>query len=106
SDVCSSDLGLIGQLLPRDPTLESLQVLQQWSNGASLPLRHGVWFSKAGDRALVLATTRATGDDAAGQLAVETSLLNLANDTRRRDASIRIEFTGLGLLAAEARSRT
>ncbi len=97
---------LVEQLLPRDPTLETLQLLTQWSAGASLPLRHGVWFSGTGDRALVFATTRAAGDDAAAQGLVEATLWQLVTESRRRDASVRIEFTGLGLLAAEARRET
>ncbi len=97
---------LVERLLPRDPTLETLQLVTQWSSGASLPLRHGVWFSRSGDRALIFATTRAAGDDAAAQSLVETTLRQLVTESRRRDASTRIEFTGLGLLAAEAQRET
>jgi predicted exporter len=93
------------QVLPQDPTLETLHLAQQWSQGAALPLRHGVWFSRSGERALILATTRASGDDAAGQGLVERTLRAQAQAAHLGDA-VKVEFTALGLLAAEARSAT
>ena len=97
---------LVQQLLPRDPTLETLHLVEQWRVGPGLPLREGVWFSTSGRRALIIATTRAAGDDAAAQGGVDAALRELADATRRRDATVSVEYTGLGLLAAQARRET
>lgn len=97
---------LVQQILPQDPTLETVHLAQQWGGGRGLTLQHGVWFSKSGGRAIILATTRAAGDDAAAQGVVESSLRDLVRDSRQADPSVRVEFTGLGLLAAEARRET
>jgi predicted exporter len=97
---------VVQQLLPLDPTLETLHLAKQWGGGGGLALQFGVWFSKSGGRAIILATTRAAGDDAAAQNVVERSLRDLARGSRQGDPTVNVEFTGLGLLAAEARRET
>ena len=63
-DLLGSPVGmLVKPLLPRDPSAEILQVLEQM-NGASRPhLQLGVWAARDGARALLLAQTRAPGAD-------------------------------------------
>jgi predicted exporter len=93
---------VITQLLPLDPTLETLHLAEQWNSGMRLPLRHGVWFTRGSTDALIIATTRAVGDNASGQKAVEAAILQEA-------AAVgvpQLKYSGLGLLAAEARDRT
>ncbi len=54
--------------LAGDPTGELLTLLQQWRGGLREPAKRlGVWFSPDGARALLLAETRASGYDLAGQ---------------------------------------
>lgn len=96
---------LVEQLLPRDPTLETLHVAEQWQGGARLPLRHGVWFTADG-RALLLAVTRAAGDEAEGQQAAAEAIRAAAAPLQAADASLAVQYSGLGLLAAEARAAT
>jgi predicted exporter len=72
-DLLGSPVGmLVKPLLPRDPTAEIVQLLEQM-NGASRPhLQHGVWAARDGARALLLAQTRAAGADIdAHQLAMQ-----------------------------------
>ena len=54
-------------MLPRDPTGELLHLLDQWQPEAGPQKREGVWFSASGDRALLIARTRAAGFDIDGQ---------------------------------------
>ena len=72
-DLLGSPVGmLVKPLLPRDPSAEIVQLLEQM-NGASRPhLQHGVWAARDGARALLLAQTRAAGADIdAHQLAMQ-----------------------------------
>ena len=96
---------LVEQLLPRDLTLETLHVVEQWQGSARLPLRHGVWFTPDG-RALLLAVTRAAGDDAEGQDAAAAAIRAAAAPLQAADASLTMQYSGLGMLAAEARAAT
>ncbi len=93
---------IVTQLLPLDPTLETLHLAEQWSGGARLPMQHGVWFARGGTDAMIIATTRAAGDDAVGQKAVEAAIRQAASAV----GVPKLKYTGLGLLAAEARDAT
>lgn len=93
---------LVTQLLPLDPTLETLHLAEQWSSGTSLPKQRGVWLTKDGKAALIIATTRAAGDDAVGQSAVDLAIRQAATSAQVQQ----FQYTGLGLLAAEARDAT
>ena len=56
------------QLLAQDPTGELLPLLRRWLGGYRQPeTRLGVWFSPDGERALLLAETRASGLDTQAQ---------------------------------------
>jgi predicted exporter len=60
----ASPAGLLAKsLLPRDPTGEFLQVLNQLDRTAQPRLLEGVWASPDGQRALLLASTRTSGSD-------------------------------------------
>jgi predicted exporter len=99
---------VVAQLLPIDPTLETLHLVEQWSGGARLPLRHGVWFTKSGSAALIVGTTRAAGDDAEAQREVDVAIRQAAatSGAGARSHPVQVTHTGLGLLAAEARHAT
>jgi predicted exporter len=49
--------------LPRDPTLELLNVLQSWQPVREPNRQYDVWFDRAGQRALLVAETRAPAFD-------------------------------------------
>jgi predicted exporter len=67
-ELLNSDLaGLVKQSLPADPTGEILTLIHQAAGQSQPSHRDGVWFSRDGQRALLLAQTRATGFDMAGQ---------------------------------------
>lgn len=69
-DVLASPAGLlVKRLLPQDPTGELLGLLAGLDAGAQPNSRAGVWASRDGERALLLAQTAALGSDTDGQAA-------------------------------------
>jgi len=67
-DLMASPAGLLAQSLFRtDPTGETLQVIDQLGGGARPRSLAGVWSSRDGQRALLLAQTRANGADTDAQ---------------------------------------
>jgi len=72
-DLSSPAATLLKPLLPRDPTLEILQLAQRWAPSKQPQLRDGVWFSSRGE-ALLVAETRAPGFDPGAQRAVIDAL--------------------------------
>ncbi len=61
-DLLASPAGLLAKsLLPRDPTGEMVQLLEQLNSGSRPPMVDGAWASRDGRRALLLMQTRASG---------------------------------------------
>ena len=63
-------------LIARDPTLISLTLLEQWQPAREPRREAGVWFDAAGERALLVAETRAPAFDPDGQRAALAALEN------------------------------
>jgi predicted exporter len=67
-DLLASPMGMLAKsLLPRDPTGEMLQIIDQLGSERQPPSVDGVWASRDGKRALLVAQTRAAGSDTDGQ---------------------------------------
>lgn len=68
-DLLGSPAGmLLKKLLPRDPTGEMVELLTALGDGNGAPdTQFGVWASRDGQRALLMAQTRAAGSDTDGQ---------------------------------------
>ena len=67
-DVATSPVGfLFKPYLLQDPTGEMIEILSQLHPGTEPDVRSGVWASRDGQRALLLAQTRAPGGDTDGQ---------------------------------------
>src|SRR6266702_1420755 len=67
-DLLASPAGmLVKTLLPRDPTGEMLQIIDQLGNKRQPPTVDGAWTSRDGKRALMVVQTRAAGSDTDGQ---------------------------------------
>ncbi len=67
-DLLASPAGLlVKSLLPRDPTGEMVQLLDQINSGTHPKLVDGAWASRDGSRALMLVQTRASGADTDAQ---------------------------------------
>jgi predicted exporter len=67
-DLLASPAGMfVKSLLQRDPTGEMAQIIDQLGDQRQPPSVDGVWASRDGQRALLVAETRTTGSDTDGQ---------------------------------------
>ncbi|ANQ83346.1 hypothetical protein dqs_0269 [Azoarcus olearius] len=100
---------LVKPLVTRDPTGELMQLLQRLDPGTQ-PARdpaHGVWITRDGETALMLALTRAAGSDIDAQEAAMGALQREFETARGSAAAatpLRLEMTGPGVFAVESRA--
>jgi predicted exporter len=97
---------LMGDLLPRDPTGEMLQVIGRLQGQSGPDKREGIWFSADGSRALLVVQTRAAGFDIDAQ---EQALAQIraafeAAVPEQHAAGARLIVTGPGVFAVESRA--
>lgn len=89
--------------LSTDPTAELRRVLTRLAPATAPRRLHGVWFDAAGTGALLLAETRSSGADLAGQeLAVDA--LRDAFATTRSMTSMSLDYSSPGTMALASRS--
>jgi predicted exporter len=103
----ASPAGLfLESLLPRDPTLELVKVLERWESAEQPRRELGVWFDDEGERALLIAETRAPAFDPAGQRAALAKLQAALESIDGAD--VRMTTTGAGRFSVlmEERTRT
>lgn len=93
---------LVKSLLPRDPTGEMVQLLDQMDHGTHPKLVDGTWTSKDGSRALMLMQTRASGSDTNAQQHAMTAIRQ-AFDTGTPSAA-RLLMTGPGVFSVTSRN--
>ncbi len=93
-------------LLPEDPTGEFLSLLRTWQSSGNQPdKRLGVWFSPAGERALLLAETYASGYDLAVQEQV-VAVIRQTLATIREGTDIKLLLSGPGVIATLSQDTT
>jgi predicted exporter len=104
-DALSGDAGMtLKRLFARDPTGETLQLLDQFS-GLSQPQNiDGAWASRDGKRALLLAFTRAAGSDTEAQSQAVDKARALFNALPERSADSRLVMSGAGVSSAASRN--
>lgn len=100
---------LVNRVAARDPTGELLAVLAQLGAAGQAPsTREGVWFTRDGRTALVLAQTRAAGFDIDGQAAamqaVETAFTQAMADLEQPPAAAALQLAGPGVFAVQSRA--
>lgn len=96
-----SPFGMLSRtLLARDPTGEFLATLRRFDAGSTPALRHGVWFSADGKRALLIVQTRAPGFDSVRQASAMATVRNALAEV---NSQVGITLTGPGVFAAESR---
>ena len=109
-DTLASPAGLaFKDLFVRDPTGELLAVLMQLEQGSARPNTvEGVWASRDGRRALLIAQTAAAGSDADAQsraiAAIRSAFSAAQHGAAGGAAAARLQLTGPGVFAAEART--
>ncbi len=104
-DLGSPAAGLLEPLIPSDPTLETLKLIEGWQPTGGPQLKHEVWFDRAGKAALLVAETRAAGFDPTGQEDA-VNAVRAAFDKVRGGSSTQMEMSGPGAISVEIGSRT
>ena len=102
-DLLATSAGLFSKaLLPRDPTGEFMQLLDTMGSSHRPQTADGVWVSGDGQRALLLARTRAEGADTDGQ-SEAVAAIRAAFRTAARP-NMRLALTGPGPFSVAARA--
>jgi predicted exporter len=110
-DNLASPAGLLFKsLLPRDPTGELLNVIDQLARSPVPESRDGVWISGDGTRALAVAQTAASGSDSDAQAkaidAIRTAFAAAAAGSPQGAAnSVQLRLSGPGVFAVAARAK-
>jgi predicted exporter len=107
-EIASPAGAFLKPLLARDPTGEMLQILDQLQRTAAPRTLDEVWGSRDGQRALLVAATRAAGSDTDGQQRAMAAIQSafdraLARDARFPSGALRLRMTGPGVFAVRAR---
>ncbi|MHB1403636.1 MAG: MMPL family transporter [Thiobacillus sp.] len=103
-DLLASPAGLlVKSLLPRDPTGEMLQLLEQFNSGTQPQLVEGAWASRDGARALMLVQTRASGSDTDAQQRAMAAIRQAFDQAPGATASARLVMTGPGVFSVTSR---
>jgi predicted exporter len=104
-DLASPAATLLTPLLPRDPTLELIKVLEAWEPAHQAQQQFNVWFNSAGNAALLIVQTRGAGFDPADQrLAIDT--LRRHFEAVRTSPAMQLTITGPGAFAVTMQSRS
>lgn len=111
-DVLGSSAGLlVKSLLPRDPTGEMTSLLSDYAGTQGAALRNGVWASRDGQRAVLLAQTAAPGADIEAQAAAMAAIddafdraaAQVAGAHGKTAADFRLRMTGPGVISVQTR---
>ena len=103
-DLLASPAGmLVKSLLPHDPSGEMMQTLDQVSRANSPKLIDGAWASTAGNRALLLVQTRASGSDTDAQQRAMAAIQQAYSQAGGGHSGSRLIMTGPGVFSVLAR---
>ncbi|MBK9218138.1 MAG: MMPL family transporter [Uliginosibacterium sp.] len=103
-EALSGSAGLmLKKLLPRDPTGETLALIEQFGSGEQPRNLEGVWASRDGKRALLLVQTRAAGSDIDAQAAAIAKIQQVFTQIPERRADARLLLTGAGVFSVSSR---
>ncbi|MCK9214059.1 MAG: MMPL family transporter, partial [Rhodoferax sp.] len=103
-DLLASPAGLlVKSMLPRDPTGEMVQLLEQLSSGTQPKLVEGAWASRDGARALLLMQTRAAGSDTDAQQSAMTAIRQAFEAAPEAHPDARLVMSGPGVFSVTSR---
>lgn len=104
-DALTGNAGLLlKQLLPRDPTGETLQLLGQFTGNSQPRSLEGAWASRDGQRALLLAQTRIDGSDTEAQAHAIEAIRQSFQQLEGRSATTRLLLSGTSVFSVSARA--
>lgn len=103
-DLLASPAGLlVKSLLPRDPTGEMVQLLDQLNSGTRPQMVDGAWASRDGARALMLMQTRASGADTDAQQHAMAAIRQAFDTAPSATPAARLVMTGPGVFSVTSR---
>lgn len=104
-EALSGDAGLIfKRLLPRDPTGETIQLLEQFSGETQPRSIEGLWASRDGKRALLLAHTLAAGSDTEAQAQALDAIRQAFAKVSRHRTDVRLLMSGTSVFSVSSRN--
>ncbi|HUY83452.1 MAG TPA: hypothetical protein VMU86_02665 [Steroidobacteraceae bacterium] len=92
-------------LLPRDPTGEAARIIDRIGAGGGPNVCDGVWCSRSGRRALLMARTRASGSDTDGQARAIAAIDAAFRAIPGAAPTLRLRSSGPPVFAVAARAR-
>lgn len=104
-DLASPAASLLEQWLPRDPTLETLKVLESWRPAREPRTLDGVWFDPQGRTALLVVETASAAFDPRAQRAALAALRARFAATRT-SAAVELTATGPGAFSVLMQGRS
>ena len=108
ADLASPEELLIKSLTPRDPTGETMRVVEQLSRTSTPRSEDGVWVSGDGARTLMIAETAAAGSDTDGQEraldAVRAAFASAGRAAGPAARQIELRMSGPGVFSVAARA--
>lgn len=103
-DLLASPAGLlVKSLLPRDPTGEMVQLLDQLNGGTRPRMVDGAWASRDGARALMLIQTRASGADTDAQQRAMAVIRQAFDTAPSATPAAKLVMTGPGVFSVTSR---
>jgi predicted exporter len=103
-DLLASPAGLlVKSLLPRDPTGEMVQLLDQLNSGTRPRTVDGAWASRDGARALMLMQTRASGSDTDAQQHAMAAIRQAFDAAPSAIPGAKLVMTGPGVFSVTSR---
>ena len=104
-DLLASPAGLLVKaLLPRDPTGEMVQLIDQLASGSRPNLVEGAWASSDGTRALLLVRTRASGSDTDAQERAMGAIRQTFATAPAASPAAKLLMTGPGVFSVNSRN--
>ena len=104
-DLLASSAGvLVKPLVTRDPTGETVAVVEKMRPAQSPPMADGVWVSTNPQRALLVVRTRAAGSDTDAQAQAMAAIERAFEAARGADTSARLVMSGPGVFSVKARA--
>jgi len=103
-DLLASPAGLlVKSLLPRDPSGEMVQMLDQLGSGTRPQMVDGAWASRDGTRALMLMQTRASGSDTDAQQRAMAAIRQAFDTAPSATPAAKLVMTGPGVFSVTSR---
>lgn len=103
-DALTGNAGLLlKNLLARDPTGETRQIVEQFAENSQPQTANGVWVSQDGKRAILLVQIRGSGTDTDAQASAISFIRNAFKRVSKENTNIRLLMSGTSVLSVASR---